>query len=166
MQSDSSQRPRSSSKDGCSLELQGTTTSGVISFAERLEERSALLYERLSEQFPAHADLFGSLAREDKMNKVMLTRTYQETVTDALETGFSFEGLNLNDAIPEGMWKDLPELGAAVNNAIVLERASVAFYGDIAARSQTLLSTIYTAFRKVGKARSNRLPKLETLLSG
>jgi hypothetical protein len=134
-----------------------------MSFAERLEDRSALLYERLSEQFPAHADLFKSFARENTMNKVLLTRTYQETVTDALETGFSFEGLNLNDAIPGDVWTEHQELSEAVNNALVLERASVAFYANIAERARTLLSTIYTAFNKVERARRNRLPKLESL---
>ena len=134
-----------------------------MSFAERLEDRSALLYERLSEQFPAHADLFKSFARENTMNKVLLTRTYQETVTDALETGFSFEGLNLNDAIPGDAWTDSQELSEAVNNALMLERASVAFYADIADRARTLLSTIYTAFNKVERARRNRLAKLESL---
>ncbi len=98
------------------------------------------------------------------MNRTLLTRTYQETVTDALETGFSFEGLNLDKMIPEGVWKDNSEMIDAINCALELERASVAFYADIANRSRTLLSTIYTAFNKVEKGRRSRLAKLESLL--
>jgi rubrerythrin len=163
MRSDSSRRAKSSSKDGCSLEAQGTTTSGVVSFAERLEERSAMFYERLSKQFPAHADLFQSFTREDKLNKVLVRRTYQETVTDALETGYSFEGVNLKDAVPDGVWKDSVDLAGAVNTSLVLEQAAVRFYGNIADRSQGLLSTMYTAFRKIEGVRKNRLAKLESL---
>jgi rubrerythrin len=135
----------------------------VVSFAGRLEERSTSFYNKLAEQFPDHADIFRSCAREGNLNKVLLIRTYQETVTDALETGFSFEGLDLKDGVPEGVWEQSANLKEAVGNAIVLERAAVNFYADIAGRSQILLSTIYSAFKRVEAVRRNRLAKLGSL---
>jgi rubrerythrin len=145
------------------LASQGTTTSGVVSFAERLEERSAVLYERLAEHFPEHAQLFGGFARDSKSSKVLVTRTYQETVTDALETGYSFEGIDLKAAIPNDVWKDPADLAEAIDLSMQLEEAAIQFYGDIAGRSRTLLSTIYTAFRRIEGIRKNRLVKLESL---
>ena len=144
------------------MEGRGVTTSGVVSFAEGLEDKSAFLYQTLSNQYPAHADLFGAFARESRMNKVLVTRTYQETVTDALEMGYSFEGLELEKAIPEGIWERKPALAGAVE----LERSAVAFYSDVAQRSQTLLSTIPSVFRKIAHSRKTRLAKLETLNLG
>jgi len=149
-----------------SLEQRGTTTAGVISFAERLEERSMSFYEGLSAKFPAHADLFSGFAREDKLNKILVTRTYQETVTDALETGFSFEGLDLASMIPKEAWMDSTTLGEALATSLVLEHAAVQFYTDLASRSQGLLSTIYTAFNRIAGSRKKRVPKLESLSNG
>ncbi len=135
----------------------------MVSFAQRLEERSELFYEKLCEQFPSQADLFHVFAHEDKLNKVLVTRTYQETVTDALETGYSFEGLNLNGIIPNDVWADHPDLPGSIEGAILLEQAAASFYADIAGRSEMLLSTIYTAFKKIEGVRRKRLPKLESL---
>jgi len=148
------------------LEKQGTTTAGVISFAERLEERSMSFYEGMADRFPDHSDLFAGFARESRLNKVLVTRTYQETVTDALETQYSFEGLDLAGAIPQGAWADSPSLAGAIDTSLVLEKAAAEFYVEVARRSKTLLSTIYTAFNRIADTRRKRLSRLESLKSG
>ena len=135
----------------------------MVSFAERLEDRSALFYERLSEQFPDQADLFKGLARENRSNKVLIVRTYQETVTDALETAYTFEGLNLEEAVPSDLWKEHLDFLKTLDAALTLERAATEFYTYVADRSRTLLSTIYAAFKKVEGVRRAHHDKLEKL---
>ena len=67
---------------------------------QNYEEESSRFYENLSRRFELQRDLFSSFANEGKMNKIMLVRTYQETITDALETQFAFKGLDLNRFMP------------------------------------------------------------------
>lgn len=141
----------------------GVTAAAVINFAAHLEDRSALFYKKLVDQFPDKADFLRSFVRESELNKVLVVRTYQETVTDALETGYSFEGLSLDGVIPEEVWSDKADFAAAISSALGLERAASAFYIDVSSRSKTLLSTIYMAFRKVEGVRRKRLVKLESL---
>lgn len=145
------------------MENPTATASAVVSLAEQLEDRSAQLYERMSEQFPDHKKIFKDFARENRLNKVLIVRTYQETVTDALETAYAFEGLNLEGAIPSDFWKERLDFPGAVSAALTLERAAAEFYANVASRSRTLLSTIYVAFKKVEEARKSRLTKLESL---
>lgn len=145
------------------MEAPIATASAVVSFAERLEDRSALFYERLSKQFPDYAHIFKDLAHESKLNKVLIVRTYQETVTDALETAYTFEGLDLEGAIPSDLWQERSDFTGAVGSAIALERAAAEFYNNVASRSRILLSTIYAAFKKVQGTRESRQTKLENL---
>jgi rubrerythrin len=90
-------------------------------------------------------------------------RTYQETITDALETGFSFAGLSLSTyevdvELPHGI-----ELDQALAKAIALEERAIAFYQAVAERSEPLLATIPRAFRRVARTRRRRLEKLAAL---
>ena len=71
------------------------TTSMVVSFSERLENESARQYAALAERFPEHAAEFSLAAEECSKHKVWITRTYQETISDALEACFCFQGLDL-----------------------------------------------------------------------
>lgn len=147
------------------MEGRDVTTSGVISFAEQLEDRSAQFYQRLSDYFPAHADLFKTFAREDRMNKTLVIRTYQETVTDALETGYSFEGLKLDGAVSDAIWEEKSDLRSAIDAAVELEESAASFYDNIAHRSQTLLSTIPMVFRKIAGNRKARSVRLRSLIA-
>ena len=86
-----------------------------------------------------------------------------ETITDALEAGFSFQGLALQNyevdvTLPEGI--GLPQ---AVEKALALEEKAIAFYQDVAESSESLLATIPRAFRRVAKTRRRRVQKLEAL---
>ena len=71
------------------------TAAAIISFSERLQDASAAFYEALAAAYPAHRGVFEGYARRCARDKTHIVRTYQETVTDALETNFSFEGLVL-----------------------------------------------------------------------
>ncbi len=140
------------------------TTATVISFSQQLEEDSAAFYEQLAERFTEHADTFMAAVKQSHKNKVWITRTYQETISDALEACFCFQGLNLKDyeiewALPEGA--SYPE---ALRTAIALEDKTIAFYQDVAERSESLLATIPGAFKRAAKKRAARKRELEGLL--
>jgi len=138
------------------------TLSAVISFAEKLEDESSSFYEKLAEKFAENKQTFLSFSEEGKKNKVLIVRTYRETITDALEACYSFEGLNVDDydvkAAPGQTYSQ------SLNTAIQLEEKGREFYMDVAERSKSLLATIPMAFKKVAQTRNNRKLRLKSLL--
>lgn len=140
------------------------TTSTVLGFAERLEEDSTRFYEELSEIFSEDKAFFLSFVREGKRNRILISRTYQETISDALEACFSFSNLNLNDftvntRVPLNLSRRV-----AMKIAMELEEKATKFYLTVADGS-SLLATISIAFKKVAEIRKNREQKLWSLLS-
>ena len=143
--------------------MEHLTASSIISYVQDLEDRSAAFYGDLAKRFEQHGDVFLKAAAESKKNKVAVVRTYQETITDALEACFSFEGLDLasytvDTALPEDI-----SSGEALEVALALEDAAVRFYVEVAERSQALLATIPRAFRRVARKRSKRKDELQDL---
>ena len=139
---------------------QPLTASAIISFSERLEDSSAAFYHALAAKFPEHASDLRKYADDCGKHKVQVVRTYQETVTDALETGYSFEGINLGAYTVDVA--DVPgDLAAAVAKAVELETKAIAFYTDVAVASESLLATIPRAFARVAKRRARRKAALE-----
>ncbi len=146
------------------MEELNVTASAVISFAERLEDSTAKLYEELAERFAEHKETFLALAKESRKNKVLVTRTYQETITDALEACFSFEGLNLSDYAARAMSIEGMSYSDALQTAIEREDKAAQFYLDVAERCQSLLATIPRAFSRVAEVRSKRRLRLQSML--
>ena len=145
--------------------MPSATVSIIISFAKKLEDDSSRLYSSLAELFVEQKGVFASFVKESRENEVWVTRTYRETVSDALETSFSFEGLNLNDyAVEMTLAKDI-SYSDALKAAIKIEETAISFYLDAAERSKSLLATIPRAFRGVAEKRNRRKLKLESLLS-
>ncbi len=139
------------------------TASAIISFSTDLEARSADFYRALAERYPQYEDAFAGWAEDCGKSSTQVTRTYQETITDALEAGFSFAGLSLAAYEVD---LDLPPrigLDQALAKAIALEEQAIAFYQDVAERSESLLATIPRAFRRAARTRRRRLEKLEAL---
>ncbi len=140
------------------------TTSTIINFSDRLEEASAKFYEALAERLAEHQDTFLAWAKESRKNKVLITRTYQETITDALEACYCFEGLHLGDySFGVGLAPDTSQ-AEALHKAIALEEKAQKFYLDVAERSQALLATIPRAFRRVAETRGKRKMELQTMM--
>jgi rubrerythrin len=141
------------------------TASAIMSFCQRLEDHSAALYAELATRFPEQGKLFEGLSEDCGKHKTQIVRTYQETVTDALETNYSFEGLQLPvDALGVGV-SAASDLNAAVSAAISLEERAIAFYEEVAVRSESLLATIPRAFNRVARRRQRRKETLIALLS-
>jgi len=143
----------------------GFTASTIINFAEKLEEDASRFYEQLASAFPQGRETFLAFAREAKKSRALISRTYQETISDAIETGFSFEDLDLNryaaEATVTGDWSYPDALRAAMK----LEQEAARFYLELASRSQSLLATIPRAFTRVAQARRDRAQKLSSALS-
>jgi rubrerythrin len=132
-------------------------------FAEALEDDSAVFYQALAERFEAGRETFQGFAKESRRNKTELIRTYQETITDALEVTFSFEGLTLPSF--DLATKDPSSMGLAeaVAVAIETERRAADLYRQIAAKAQSLLATIPRAFSRVAGRRAERVAALQAL---
>ena len=140
------------------------TASAVINFAEKLEDQTSGFYEELAKKFPGDREAFDSFAKESKKSKVLVVRTYRETITDAIEACYSFEGLNLDDYYTKSF--AFGNRAESLKTTIQLEDKAIKFYTDVGERSKALLATIPMAFERVVKSRKSRKLKLESLLSG
>jgi rubrerythrin len=145
------------------MEEPNVTASAIISFAEKLEEDSSKFYKLLAEKYIENKELFLSFAEKSRKNKMLMVRTYQETITDALEACF-IKGINLNDYIPKTTLAEDADYSTALKMAIELEEKASKFYFDSAKQSESLLATIPRAFRKVAETRNNHKLKLKSLL--
>lgn len=144
-------------------EPRGVTASSVISFVERLEDQSTAFYEVLAERYPEGRDVFREFAESGQKDKRAIVRTYRETVTDALETGFSFRGLDLDQYQIDAELAQDADIEEALDQALALEERTTAFYREVAERSRSLLATIPMAFRRAAKRRERRKAILRDL---
>lgn len=141
----------------------GLTASSVITFAKEVEDRTSSFYEALAEAFPQQEELFLVFAKRARRNRTAVTRTYQETVSDALETSFSFRDVDLTSYCLDVTLGENPRLVEALEKAIRLEENAVRFYQDVADRSEGLLATIPMMFARVARERRKRKEKLQSL---
>ena len=145
------------------MEEPGTTCAAIISLAQKIEGETAKFYENLAERYTERKADFLSFSKESKKNEVLITRTYQETISDALEACF-IEGLNLNNIVLARTLSRDVDFATALRMAIRLEDEATKFYSEIAERTRSLLATIPMVFKKVAKNRKNRKLKLESIL--
>lgn len=146
------------------MEKPSVTASAVISFAEKLEEDSSKFYEELAEKYPQSKDMFLSFSKESKNNRILIGRTYRETITDAIEACFSFEGLNLSNIQVQEFLEKATSYSEALKTAIRLEAKASQFYSNVLKCSVSLLATISNSFKKVDKERKDRKLELESML--
>ncbi len=138
------------------------TASAIMCLAEEVEENSAAFYEKLASRFAKGREEFLGFAEESRKNKTFLVRTYQETVSDALETAFSCKGLDL--AAVEVSLPENAGLQEALEIAVSLERRVSDLYFQIAEQTQSLLATIPRAFSRVAKKRAARIEVLQSMM--
>jgi rubrerythrin len=140
------------------------TASAIINLTERLEKDSSTFYEKLARKSAENERVFLSFAEESKKNAVLVTRTYRETITDALEACFCFEDLDLSKTSVDTTLTENTNYADALKKAIALEDQTSRFYFEVAEMSKSLLATIPNAFRKVAQKRNGRKQILESLL--
>jgi rubrerythrin len=140
------------------------TASAIMSFAEKLEDDSSAFYEKLAKRFDEGQEAFLGFAKDSKKNKTHLVRTYQETISDALEAMFSFEGLELPDYDFETALAEDTSFKEALEMALEIEENASKLYSQIAEQAQSLLATIPRAFSRVAKKRRARKEVLQPML--
>lgn len=138
------------------------TASAVMRFIDELEARSEAWYGALAAAHPAQAAIYQRCAAICARNRVQVLRTYQETISDALEAGYAFEGLDLTQysAVPT---VPSPELDQALAESLALEERAAACYEDVAARSARLLATIPRALQRAAEGRRRNAAALRAL---
>ncbi len=138
------------------------TSSGVITFAGQLEEKSAVIYENLAAAYPAGAEYFLGLARENRKNKVQIERSYYGVITDAIEGSFTFE-MDVDEYVLDPGLPATADYQDALAKAGGMEDKIIRFYREAAQQSKALLADIPRVFALVAKKREARLTGLKKL---
>ena len=138
------------------------TASEVISFARRLEEESAGLYETLARRWPATEDTWLTFARENRKNIIQVERAYYEVISDALEGCFAFSLDADSYTFPAGL---LEKTGYtdALGQAVAMEEKIIRFYSEAAAQSKSLMADVPRAFAMIARKREGRVATLKSL---
>ena len=139
------------------------TASEIVKFAGELEEKSANFYEKMAERFPERKDIFLSFAKENRKCKKMVQRAYSEVVSDALETGFSFEGMESGKYLIETNFSQNENVRLLLNKALEMEKKIQKFYLDAAEKSKSLLADVPRVFERIGEKREERKHKIKDL---
>lgn len=143
--------------------MQLQTASQVINLAVELEGKSAKFYEDLAEKYEEGKEFFLSFVKENKKNKLLVQRVYNEVVSDALETGFSFEDLGVDDYLIEINLAEDISLPDVFKTALDIEAKIERFYLNAAKKSKSFLADISRVFEKIGKKRDERKEKIKSL---
>lgn len=146
------------------MEKPSVTASAVITLAEKLEEDSSNFYEELAKKYPQSRDVFLYFSKDSKNNRILIGRTYRETITDAMEACFSFEGLSLPEIQIQGLPKKATSYSEALKTAIELEDNATEFYSNVLKCSASFLATISNSFKKANQKRKDRKLQLELML--
>jgi hypothetical protein len=139
------------------------TASAVIRFLQELEERAEAYYRQLAARHPEAEATFERCADVCGKNHILVGRTYQETISDALEAGFAFEGLELGPYAGVPNAEAQADRAAAVDAALELEDRARRCYIDVATRAESLLATIPRALRRAARNHSRNQTALENL---
>lgn len=139
------------------------TASEVISLARKLENETADFYDQLGLQ-GNHADLFRSLAAENRRNVSQVEWAYYGVISDALESGFAFDIESGDYELPSGYRADAAE-PASLRVALEAEARLVRLYTFAAGQSDSLLADVPRVFRQIAQKRTARIGKLESLLA-
>jgi rubrerythrin len=143
--------------------MQLQTASQIINYAVELEDKSAKFYEGLAEEFKQHKETFLSFVKENKKNKLLVQRVYNEVVSDALETGFSFEGFGTDDYSIEVDWDENESFPRVIEKVLDIEEKIERFYLNAAKKSKSFLADVPRAFERIAKRKGERKLKLKSL---
>ena len=138
------------------------TAAQVVDLARRLGRQSAEFYANLAEADCDHRDLFQSYSRQDSRSTKQIEQTYRYVVSDALETGFSFD-LEEDDYTLHSDLEESARPADRIGQAKKIEEIIVRFFRDAAAQSESLMADIPGLFRTLASKRMHRLTDLAEL---
>lgn len=141
------------------------TASAVVSFAVELETDAAEFYKGLARQYPQYGELFLSLAQENERNASAVRRAYYEAISDVLEAGFSFSGLDAEDYLIQGRSTENAAVSEVVGEALKREQRTQGFYATTARQAKSLMADLPRAFERMAKNREKRKLRLRSLLA-
>ena len=141
------------------------TASATISFALKLEDESAKLYEDLSKRYTKDEDVWLSFATENRKNAVQIERAYYGVITDAIEGCFAFDiepaAYTFENTLAENV-----SYADALVKAVEIEEKIGKFYSDAAEQSKSLMADVPRVFMMIAKKRNFRVAKLRSLYIG
>ena len=138
------------------------TASSVISYIETIESQSAVWYTNLARNHPDFDSLFSTFAADNKKHAKRLKKAYYSGVTDALETNFSFQGLDATVEVPDTGETAAPE--ELLARILEMEKSIQSFYQQATHLSRDLLADLPRAMERVVRARDKRLDELQARL--
>ena len=138
------------------------TAAQVVDLAMRLGRQSAEFYANLAEADCDHRDLFQVYSRQDSRSTKQIEQTYRYVVSDALETGFSFD-LEEDDYTLHSDLEESARPADRIGQAKKIEEIIVRFFRDAAAQSESLMADIPGLFRTLASKRMRRLTDLAEL---
>jgi len=138
------------------------TAAQVIDLATRLEEESSGFYARLAKACSDHGDLFQSYSRQNSKHAKQIEEAYRYAVSDALETGFSFD-LEEDDYALHSDLEESARPADRIAQAKSIEEVAVRFFRDAARQSESLMADIPGLFRTLAGKRMRRLTELAEL---
>ena len=135
------------------------TASAVIKYLSEIEDQSARWYLRSARRHPGMGERFNPFAAENKKFAKRLQKAYYSGITDALETNFSFQGLEAGIEIPEAA----DSASQLLKQSLDLESSIGSFYLQAAELSRDLLADLARAMQRVGRAREQRIAALRAM---
>jgi len=139
------------------------TASETISFAKKLENESAKFYQDLSLKYAKDEDVFLSFVKENGKNVVQIERAYYGVISDAIEGCFAFN-INPDEYELKTELAEKASYSDALAKAVEIEERIIKFYSDAAEQSKSLMADVPRSFTMVARKRSNRIPKLKSLV--
>ena len=142
------------------------TASEGISFYKKLEDQSLKFYEELAcnEKYAEGKETFLAFAKENKKHKAIVIMAYHYVITDAIEAGFGFQGLDENNYKLNTKYSEEMSYSDVLKMVIEIEKTTYKFCTDAGETSKGLLHDISNAFLRVAKQKIKRKQKLKTLL--
>ena len=138
------------------------TTASVITAICDIESESADFYARSAERCPESRDWLASLARENQKFSKRIKKAYYSAVTDALETNFSFGGLEQDLKVPAvSEQSDQTEL---VQVAVEMEQTIESFYRRASDQTKGLMDDVSRVMARIAAARQKRIAELQVRL--
>jgi hypothetical protein len=138
------------------------TASSVINYISAIEGQSADWYAQHARKHSDLEKLFATFAAENKKFGKRLKKAYYSGVTDALETNFSFQGLEATVNMPDTL--ESASADQLLKNSFELETQIQSFYSTAADLSRDLLADLPRAMDRVRRARDKRLGALQAML--
>lgn len=140
------------------------TAAALITYISKIEQASAMLYEKLAKRHQELQETFLSFVKENKKNETNIKRAYYSVISDALEACFSFGQLDADKSLSEPIVDEGTSLSEVLRFSIDLEEGIEKFYSKAAEQSKALMADLPRVLEHVAKLRNKRGTKLRLLL--